>query len=96
MINKNKTLSCFKNKLEFFIKKSLKNISEDELKVLETWLNDKENTIPDNIKKIVKSLSQFSSSLTEASGDKAALLRLIRTLMKITPSSEKGAIGPKI
>jgi hypothetical protein len=74
----------------------LKNISKDELKVLETWLSAKENDIPDNIKEIVKSLSQFSSSLAEASGDKAALLRLIRTLMKITPSSEKGSISPKI
>lgn len=74
----------------------MKNISKDELKVLEAWLSAKENDIPDNIKEIVKSLSQFSSSLAEASGDKAALLRLIRTLMKITPSSEKGSIPPKI
>jgi hypothetical protein len=74
----------------------LKNISKDELKVLDTWLNEKENDIPDNIKEIVGSLSQFSFNLAQASGDKTALLRLIKTLMKITPSSEKGSIVPKI
>lgn len=81
--------------MELFIKKSLKNISKNELETLNNWLNDNENNIPDNIKSIVGSLSHFSFNLTEASGDKVALLRLIKTLMKITPSSEKGSILPR-
>lgn len=81
--------------MEIFIKKSLKNIGKDELKILDTWLYAKDNAIPDNIKAIVESLSNFSSTLAEASNNKIVLLRLIRTLMKITPSSEKGSISPK-
>jgi hypothetical protein len=82
--------------MEIFIKKSLKNISKDELKKLDSWLNSQECVVPSDIKNIIASLAQFSSTLSAASGDKSVLLRLIRTLMKITPSSEKGSILPKI
>ena len=78
-----------------FIKKSLKKISKYELKKLDDWLNSQENVVPSDIKNIIASLAQFSSTLSEASGDKVVLLRLIRTLMKITPSSEKGLLSPK-
>lgn len=68
-------------------------ISQNELEVLSSWVSNND-TIPDNIRATIIDLSKLPTYLAEASGNKTALLRLIRTLMKITPSSEKGTLLP--
>lgn len=78
------------------MKEAALNISSNDLKVLDIWLNADVSQIPANIKMIIKNLSQLPFSLAQTAGNKEALLRLIKTLMKITPSSEKGTLLPKI
>lgn len=74
----------------------IKNVSKEEIITLKYWLNaNKENTSPE-VLGIIENLLNFSVGFADASMNREAMLRLMKTLMKLTPSSEKGSSGPKI
>lgn len=78
------------------MQESTLNISTSELKNLDSWLADVSNQTPSSIKETIKNLSLLPSHLAQSAGNKEALLRLLKTLMKLTPSTEKGTLGPKL
>jgi len=69
------------------------NIDNQEIEKLQIWLATA--PIPDDMRDIISKLILLPDFLIETAGDKAALLKLIKKLMGIVPSSEKGSVGPK-
>lgn len=72
------------------------NISSKDILFLNKWVDDPENKIPENIKVIIKNLLNLPSHLANSTGNKESLLRLLKTLMKFIPSSEKGNLDLKM
>ena len=73
------------------------NLKSDDVKFISDWLESETSlALPERVRTVIKQLILVPTYLASNSSDKAALLRLVRSLMKITPSSEKGTLDPKI
>jgi hypothetical protein len=68
------------------------SLKSDEVAQVRSWLDTSaEGAIPKCIRKIILDLCLLPEYLSQNANDKASLLRMLRTLMGINPSSEKGS-----
>lgn len=73
------------------------NLNAKDVEFISEWLeSDTSLVLPERVRKVIEQLILVPTYLASGASDKAALLRLVRSLMKVTPSSEKGTLAPKI
>ena len=70
------------------------SIKSEEIESLNQWLKTNPN-LPGGVKETISKLSSLPDYLYGVAQDKEAFLRLLRTFLKILPSSEEGSVVPK-